>query len=378
MKMCAIDLAVTPNGRPGDASSLAKPGYTGKRKLSDHEREIAHALMRKGMPKQRAIAMARGLLNKAARSGRWGDKGKAGARTVAGAAASIAQRKSFSTPAQEGTVLDMATLKAKKRKGLAKGQFALPGKRKYPIHDRAHAANAKARAAQQVKKGKLSPSAKSKIFAAVKKKYPDMTDRQALAATLGIIDLVGPKGYVHGWKMVGVPAPGAHIRHSRYGSGRVSKTKRPSMYDPSRPTIVTTHTSAAGKSRQSVGPVSTAARTKTAAPKRPSRHLSEQQRVRREESQSRSKPGDRRAYQDNPAVQASFRKHQQELAARKQGFQDEGVRIQVNRLQNQLANLGSHRSSTLPGSQARARIDRDMDKLRSRISRLQGSRKRGK
>lgn len=91
MKYRLVDLAVTPNGRPADASPLGK----GPRRLSDYEREIAHALMRKGVPKERAIPMARGLLKKAAATGRWGDKGKAGAKTRAGAAASIAQRKTF-------------------------------------------------------------------------------------------------------------------------------------------------------------------------------------------------------------------------------------------------------------------------------------------
>lgn len=94
-KSALIDLAVTPNGRPGDARSLARPGYSGPRRTSDYERMIAHALMRKGYPKSRAIAMARGLLKKAAATGRWGDHGKAGAKTRAGAAASIAQRKGF-------------------------------------------------------------------------------------------------------------------------------------------------------------------------------------------------------------------------------------------------------------------------------------------
>jgi hypothetical protein len=84
-------MAITPNGRPADASPLGK----GKRKLSNYEREIAHALIRKGMPRERAIPMARGLLKKAVASGRWGDHGKAGAATRAGAAASIAQRKTF-------------------------------------------------------------------------------------------------------------------------------------------------------------------------------------------------------------------------------------------------------------------------------------------
>lgn len=44
-------------------------------------------------------------------------------------------------------------------------QFGLPGERKYPMPDRAHAANAKARATQQVKAGNLSSSSKAKIDA---------------------------------------------------------------------------------------------------------------------------------------------------------------------------------------------------------------------
>lgn len=59
----------------------------------------------------------------------------------------------------------MAILKAAKRKKLPKSEFGLPGERKYPMPDRAHAANAKARASQMVKKGKLSPSSKAKIDA---------------------------------------------------------------------------------------------------------------------------------------------------------------------------------------------------------------------
>lgn len=89
------DLSVTPNGRKGDTSSLAKPGYRGPRLLSDYERQIAHALLRKGHSKRESIRMARGLIKKAAKTGRWGDHGKAGAKTRAGAAASIAQRKTF-------------------------------------------------------------------------------------------------------------------------------------------------------------------------------------------------------------------------------------------------------------------------------------------
>jgi hypothetical protein len=58
----------------------------------------------------------------------------------------------------------MAVLNAKARRGLRSSQFALPGQRKYPIHDRAHAINAKARATQQFRRGNLSKSAKGQIF----------------------------------------------------------------------------------------------------------------------------------------------------------------------------------------------------------------------
>lgn len=51
------------------------------------------------------------------------------------------------------------------RKSLPKSDFGLPGERKYPMPDRSHAANAKARATQQVKAGNLSPSGKAKIEA---------------------------------------------------------------------------------------------------------------------------------------------------------------------------------------------------------------------
>ena len=57
----------------------------------------------------------------------------------------------------------MAELTAAKRKKLKKSTFGLPGKRAYPMPDRAHAQNAKARATQMVKKGKFSASSAAKI-----------------------------------------------------------------------------------------------------------------------------------------------------------------------------------------------------------------------
>ena len=52
----------------------------------------------------------------------------------------------------------MAKLKAAARKKIPSSEFGLPGKRKYPMPDKAHAANAKARATQMVKRGKLGSS----------------------------------------------------------------------------------------------------------------------------------------------------------------------------------------------------------------------------
>jgi hypothetical protein len=62
----------------------------------------------------------------------------------------------------------MAKLTTPARNKLATAQFAGPG-RTYPVPDKAHAANAKARATQQVNAGNLSPSAAQKIKAKANK-----------------------------------------------------------------------------------------------------------------------------------------------------------------------------------------------------------------
>lgn len=56
-------------------------------------------------------------------------------------------------------------MKAEKRRKLKRSQFGLPGKRKYPMPDKEHAVNAKARAKQQRKRGKLSKSAYDTVVA---------------------------------------------------------------------------------------------------------------------------------------------------------------------------------------------------------------------
>ena len=63
----------------------------------------------------------------------------------------------------------MTKLTTKQRNKLPKSEFAIPSERKYPIPDAAHAKNAKARASQMEKAGKLSESAEAKIDAKANK-----------------------------------------------------------------------------------------------------------------------------------------------------------------------------------------------------------------
>jgi len=66
--------------------------------------------------------------------------------------------------AREG--LTAAVLTTKKRKSLSKGAFAIPEERAYPIHDRAHAANALSRSAGKPEE--------ARVKRAVCRRYPNM------------------------------------------------------------------------------------------------------------------------------------------------------------------------------------------------------------
>ena len=59
----------------------------------------------------------------------------------------------------------MAKLTTAARKNVPTSEFGMPGQRKYPMPDAARPVNAKARATQMVKAGKLSPATASKIRA---------------------------------------------------------------------------------------------------------------------------------------------------------------------------------------------------------------------
>jgi len=64
----------------------------------------------------------------------------------------------------------MTKLTAAKRKALPKSDFGLPDKKAYPMPDKSHAANAKARASQAVNAGRMSKSTEAKIDAKANKK----------------------------------------------------------------------------------------------------------------------------------------------------------------------------------------------------------------
>ena len=67
----------------------------------------------------------------------------------------------------------MAKLTGKSRRRMSSSSFALPGKRKYPINDKAHARNALARVAQHG-----TPAEKKRVRAAVHRKYPSIGSKK--------------------------------------------------------------------------------------------------------------------------------------------------------------------------------------------------------
>jgi hypothetical protein len=64
----------------------------------------------------------------------------------------------------------MADLTAARRNKLPAKSFGEPGERKYPMPNRSHAANAKARAKQQLDKGNLSRGEYDKIVGKANRK----------------------------------------------------------------------------------------------------------------------------------------------------------------------------------------------------------------
>lgn len=63
----------------------------------------------------------------------------------------------------------MGIIDSAQRKSMPSSTFGMPAQRKYPMPDKSHAANAKARATQMVKRGKLSASERASIDAKANK-----------------------------------------------------------------------------------------------------------------------------------------------------------------------------------------------------------------
>lgn len=68
--------------------------------------------------------------------------------------------------ALEDQAIEARELSSKSRKNLPASAFVYPDERRYPIHDRAHAANALARSKGKPEEGK--------VRAAVCRRYPDL------------------------------------------------------------------------------------------------------------------------------------------------------------------------------------------------------------
>lgn len=65
-----------------------------------------------------------------------------------------------------------------KRSKMRPGSFALPGEKRYPITDVAHARNAIARVGQNG-----TPAEKAKVYGAVKRKFPALAERSTVIPT---------------------------------------------------------------------------------------------------------------------------------------------------------------------------------------------------
>lgn len=83
-------------------------------------------------------------------------------RAAAGEAQVVVAGRSTAENAARQEV-EMAELTTKKRNSEPKSDFGLPDERKYPMPDKSHARNAKARASQQAKAGNLSAADKRTV-----------------------------------------------------------------------------------------------------------------------------------------------------------------------------------------------------------------------
>ncbi|MCZ0973152.1 hypothetical protein O1L55_20660 [Streptomyces albulus] len=131
----------------------------------------------------------------------------------------------------------MAELNAKARKKLPKSDFGQPSKKAYPMQDKAHAANAKARASQEVNKGKLTETAEKQIDAKANKILGEKNGKPT-ASTKARAAVVDGKTD----KLLGTDSPQAAATRKAaiqsFNSGAAKKVGKPTPNDmPKKRTV---------------------------------------------------------------------------------------------------------------------------------------------
>jgi len=222
-------MAVSPGGRPADASPLGKG--KGPRRLDDYVRMVAHALMRKNpsWTEGHAIAVARNAIKRFQRKSKNPAVQAGAAKSIANQAALDARHTSLSNFKE---IIDMAVLTTKKRDKLPASSFAVPKgkgshpeKDSYPVNDKAHQRNALTRVAQHG-----TPAEKRAVLAAVRRKNPALAKRSKLkemaaSALEQGIDLSKPgQRFTHGWVPIGGTGTGAKMGGKRSGPPKLKKT----------------------------------------------------------------------------------------------------------------------------------------------------------
>lgn len=201
-----LDLAITPGGRVGDASPL---GTKGPRRLDDYVRIVAHALIRKGFSKSHAIATAKNSLKRWRRGG-----GHVRPQVQAGASAHLGIQEALDKRRGGRTANLSVPAPASAQDGprVTLGPVTATRKRK------------RTSAPRQALADRLRAEARKR---AQQRDYSVLDSLSSPVVESGMgrdIDLVGPKGYRHGWIYVGGPGLPAH------------KAPRPNPFAKGRPT----------------------------------------------------------------------------------------------------------------------------------------------
>jgi hypothetical protein len=142
----------------------------------------------------------------------------------------------------------MAELSTDTRNRLKSSTFGLPGSRKYPMPDKAHAVNAKARATQMLKRGKLSAASAAKIRAKANAKLGNPGVTQDLNAPGNRSLLTPNQEDINNWKSRPVTTRGKFMANSQ-GKGAAADSGAGTNYK-SQPKFGGTQVASASKKAQ--------------------------------------------------------------------------------------------------------------------------------